>query len=648
LVASGTAVARPSAKNEAPSEPVKERALRVATLRTRLLAGVPDARAERSEEQQARWVLAYLLDWHRREDKVGWWEYFNLCGLPVEELYDEQDAIAGLELVERVNVSVSKTGRPTGPVTDRYRYPEQEMEIGRKDDLKLQDGTKFGEVVAVDRIARTIDVKKGKAQADLHPAAAFAHKYINVDVLEDALFQLGLHVAEHGIDGAVRGSDTLTPATGNTQHRAALDLLLRRPPRLASASFAARDDESATDFATRVVGALDESVLAIQGPPGSGKTYTGARMICSLVAAGKRVGITGPSHKVVRNLLDAVAEAARATGTPMRLMHKVTDADDSAATDEIAVTTSNPDALAALQNREIDVLGGTAWLWARSEFARSVQVLFVDEAGQMSLANALAVSGAADSMVLLGDPQQLDQPTKGSHPDGVGVSALEHILGDQQTIPDDRGIFLPTTWRLCPRICEFTSEVFYERKLASKDGLDRQSLTGAGSLDGSGLWIFDVEHDGNRNFSHEEVEAVAALVARLLSADARWIDQHQRPRPMTMQDILIVAPYNAHVTRLVERLGPSARVGTVDKFQGQEAPVVIYSMATSCAEEAPRGMEFLYSLNRLNVATSRARCAAIIVASKRLFEPECKTPRQMKLANALCRYRELANVFATS
>jgi uncharacterized protein len=272
-----------------------------------------------------------------------------------------------------------------------------------------------------------------------------------------------------------------------------------------------------------------------------------------------------------------------------------------------------------------------------------VDVLFVDEAGQMSLANTLAVSRAAGSIVLLGDPQQLDQPQKGSHPEGVNASALEHMLGEHKTMPPDRGLFLPITWRLAPSICSFTSEVFYESRLHPQHGLEHQQLTGVGELDGSRLWVVDVDHDGNRNSSMEEVAAVAGLVARLTARGSQWVDEDGDEKPITGQDILVVSPYNAQVSRLAERLeGTGVRVGTVDKFQGQEAPVVIYSMATSRPEDAPRGMEFLYSLNRLNVATSRARCAAILIASPRLFEPECRTPRQMRLANALCRYRELA------
>jgi uncharacterized protein len=302
--------------------------------------------------------------------------------------------------------------------------------------------------------------------------------------------------------------------------------------------------------------------------------------------------------------------------------------------------TNNGEALDAVFHGRIDVLGATAFFWGREDCAGAVDVLFIDEAGQMSLANALAVSQAAANLVLLGDPQQLEQPQKGSHPDGVGVSALEHVLDGLPTIPMDRGIFLPETYRLAPKICEFTSEVFYEGRLSPVAGLDRQRLVGAGRFDGAGLFYVEATHDGCRNSSDVEVDLVAHIVKDLLAPGVRWVDKGGAERPMTMGDIRVVAPYNAQVTRLQESLPSGVPVGTVDKFQGQEAPVVIYSMATSRPEDAPRGMEFLYNLNRLNVATSRARCACILVASPRLFEPECRTPRQMRLANGLGRYAE--------
>jgi uncharacterized protein len=221
---------------------------------------------------------------------------------------------------------------------------------------------------------------------------------------------------------------------------------------------------------------------------------------------------------------------------------------------------------------------------------------------------------------------------------------LEHVLAGHQTVPDDRGIFLSETWRLAPRIAAFTSELFYEGRLRSRDGLEQQRIAGVEGLPASGLELVPVEHDGNRNYSDEEIEVVANLVARLTRPGSSWTDRNGAVHALRGEDILVVAPYNSQVTRLTERLASTAaRVGTVDKFQGQEAPVVIYSMATSRPEDAPRGMEFLYSRNRLNVATSRARCLAVLVASPRLLEPECHSPRQMQLANGLCRFGEVAS-----
>ena len=302
----------------------------------------------------------------------------------------------------------------------------------------------------------------------------------------------------------------------------------------------------------------------------------------------------------------------------------------------------NDEVLDALAAGGAQVAAGTPWLWARDDMANSVDVLFVDEAGQMSLANVLAIAQAATSLVLLGDPQQLDQPQRGVHPPGVDVSALAHLLNGHATIGPEQGIFLAETWRLHPSICSFTSEVFYEGRLAARPENQNQRLNVTGSLDGAGLHFVPVKHSGNQNESLEEVERIASIVDELLRNRATWTSKEGETVPLKLADILIVAPYNAQVSALARRLPPGARVGTVDKFQGQEAPVVFYSMATSTPEDAPRGMEFLYSLNRLNVAISRAQCVAVLVASPALFEVQCKNPRQIQLVNAFCRYLEMA------
>jgi uncharacterized protein len=284
----------------------------------------------------------------------------------------------------------------------------------------------------------------------------------------------------------------------------------------------------------------------------------------------------------------------------------------------------------------------TPWLWARGDMGNSVDVLFVDEAGQMSLADVLAISQAAKSVVLLGDPQQLNQPQQGVHLPGADVSALAHVLNRRATIEPDKGPFLKETWRLHPDICTFTSELFYDGLLAARPENQNQRLNTNGPLDGTGLRYIPVPHSGNQSESLEEVAKVRDLATNLLASGATWTDKTGVRDTLKLGDILVVAPYNAQVSALAKALPVGVRVGTVDKFQGQQAPVVIYSMTTSTPEDAPRGMEFLYSLNRLNVAISRAQCVAVIVASPALFQVECKTPRQIQLANALCRYLEMA------
>jgi uncharacterized protein len=237
----------------------------------------------------------------------------------------------------------------------------------------------------------------------------------------------------------------------------------------------------------------------------------------------------------------------------------------------------------------------------------------------------------------------LDRPSKGSHPSGAEKSALQHLIGDNKTITDGIGMLLPETRRLHPKICKFTSEIFYEGKLGTHAVTHPRVLEGHDWITGAGTWFVPIEHSGCRNSCRDEVDAVAKIAKSLLAPGVRWYRNSTESRPLTAGDILIVAPYNAQVSDLADAL-PGIKIGTVDKFQGQQAPVVIYSLTTSTQEDAPHGMEFLYSLNRFNVATSRAQTAVIVVGNPRLFEPECKSPRQMQLANAFCAYLERAKI----
>ena len=590
------------------------------------------------ESAEAIRLLAYSGDWHTREMKASWWEYYRLRDLPLEDQVDEPMAIVGLEFIKRIGEKLhKKTGEPTGTVTDRYQYAgDQELEIDEGDSLTLADETDWGKVIAVNRIEKTIDIQKGPGQKEHHATSAFSFFNVGTDIIQKSVLDFSDEVLASGL------------AAGTAPRDCRRELLLRRAPRLTAAPFVPLGNEDAGDFAVRISTQLDRTVLAIQGPPGTGKSYTGARMICALVAAGKKVGVTANSHKVIRNLLKGVRNEAAKTGQLVRIGHRGGDEPEDHGIFEVEGNVDK--AVTLLQTGNINVLGAVAWTWGSDKAANAVDVLFVDEAGQMSLANVFGSARAASSLVLLGDPQQLSQPSKAAHPEGVSVSALEHMLGGKRTMDADRGIFLPRTRRLAPDISAFTSEAFYEDRLEYLPELANQRLAHIAPLDSEALWLCAVAHAGNQSYSMEEVDAVTALVDRLLAAPASWIDRRGKEHRIEAEHIAVVSPYNAQVARLQRRFESEAgairdvRVGTVDKFQGQEAPVVIYSMASSSPADAPRGMEFLYSLNRLNVATSRAQCAVIIVASPALFEPSCTTPRQIQLANALCRYVELAKV----
>jgi uncharacterized protein len=619
----GHRLPRPVAPDGTPTEIVSERQQQSAALAEALLRNIPADPEARNTGEAARSLLANLLDWHRRESKAEWWEYFRLKDLTDEDLLDERSAISGLEFLGTVEM-LGKI-----PI-DRYRFEKQETSI-RGGETLCERGEKIGSVATIDIGARTLDIKKMKKTANIHPSSVYADPTgPNSNVVADALFRLGGWVKANGVG---------SPGA----NRAARDLLMRQSPRLLDGTgLAGRTGESVVDAAKRIVAQLDDSVLAIQGPPGTGKTFTGARMICELVRQGKKVGITGMSHKVIRKLIDDVIAASPEFNlVALRCVQKVSEKPDEESPD-IVFATDYAEPLAALHDGA-QLVAGTAWLWSREDYFEAVDVLFVDEAGQMSLANVLAVSQAAKSLVLLGDPQQLDQPLKGSHPEGAEASALEHLLSGARTIQADKGLFLADTWRLHPRLCAFTSEVFYEGRLRSRAGLELQSIEGHSWLGDSGLWFVPVRHEGNQNAAPEEVDCIAGIVDTLIQGDVNWIDDKGQKRTLQLDDILIVAPYNAQVSDLSARL-PGARIGTVDKFQGQQAPVVIYSLTTSSPQDAPRGMEFLYSLNRLNVASSRAQALVIVVGSPRLLEPECGSPRQMQLANALCRYVEMASV----
>ena len=623
---------RPVADVKDPSPAVTEWQAMVATRIDGLTSDLaPD---DLSAGAEARRLLADLLDWHRREEKSQWWRWFELKDdYTVEELVGERDALGGLSFLdERDGEGVM--------VHRRYRFEPQDHGFDPGDQpIDRETGKGAGTIVAIDDVGGIIELKRSRNTEWPHPVALIPMAPLDSKPQRLAMLRVADAVIADGIDG-------------DGPYRAIRDMLLRVPPRRRDprSGSLVEPGEVVLDAARRLALELDHGVLPIQGPPGTGKTYAAAHMIVDLVAAGRTAAITAQSHKTISNLLEAVMVAATEEGVPVRAIQKAGEDDEHVGhLGGVTRVGDNKDVASALAERSVDVVAGTQWLLAREELDATVDVLFVDEASQMSLANAVALGTCAGSIVLIGDQNQLPMVTQGVHPGSAASSSLEYLVGEASTVAADRGLFLETSRRLHPDVNAFISPAFYAGRLTTHRDTARRTVVGDDRvLSGTGVRWWPVEHRGNGPRSAEEAAVVADIVAELTAMS--WLDADAVQRPIRVEDVIVVAPYNAQVAEvqaaIERRLGRRGNVGTVDKFQGREGVVAIYSMASSSREDSPRDMGFLYSRNRLDVAISRARCLAILVASPTLLEAGCRTPEQMRMVDALCRFVEVAGAQA--
>lgn len=569
----------------------------------------------------ARWpaetveLLADLATFHAREDKPSWWSIFDRLSGDGEGLADDLECLAGLEAMGPPVQVTAKSFERT------YSYPPQETKLraGKRPCVRPAAMPEDVDLRAIDREARTVVLRRSAAKGslpdrlDLLPGKPIPNKVLRaaIDAVSDSLL------------------------AGDPALQAVEHLLVRAPPVFADGVRPAIVDPGADLVAevSRAVLAMADTVLPIQGPPGAGKTFVSAAAIVALVRAGRRVAVASNSHKAIANLLRAVAERARAEGVTCRIVQKTSDEDEAAAIAGVVQVEDND----APEIAGAHVVGATAWHFARYPEA-GFSHLFIDEAGQVSLANIVAMGRAARNIVLVGDPMQLPQPLQGSHPGGSGRSCLEHLLGDQRVVPADRGVFMPVSRRMHPRVCGFISAAAYDGRLTADPVAAAQALIGPADEDLTGARLMPVAHYGRSQVCPEEIVAVQALIAEL--RHATFTDTAGVARPVTPADILVVAPYNAQVNALRDGLPGEVRVGTVDRFQGQEAAICIVSMTTSSGEELPRDISFLFSLNRINVAVSRAQTAAYVLASPLLLAAPCRTLEEMALVNTLCRLRD--------
>ena len=665
---------RPGHGDGAPSTAVQGQAERSARLRAALLvaagpaepvgaalpigaaspmgAALPVGAASPTGSDGAVRLLAALLDWHRREALPDWSDHFRRAGMSRAELLADPVALAGLGPAREL-------GPARRSVRWRLEFPPQETALapGDRGWTDPVTGQGAGTVAEIRPDAGVLVLERAAGREPPSLGALVPPGPVETRVLRDRLAELAEQVARHGLDDP------------SPRRRAALDLLLRRPP----AGLPVRPGESAADAVLRLSGvvggetsegivpgdvgpgdvgpgAVEPGVLAVQGPPGTGKTHVAARLVLAALAAGRRVGVCAFSHAAIGGLLREVAAGARRAGQPLRAVQKA-EAGQACGDPDVVRVTSGEQVATALRAGGPLLVAGTSWLFADPGLADALDLLVVDEAGQLSLANVLAVSGSARRLVLLGDPQQLTQPVRGIHPPGAGVSALDHVLGGRATIAPGCGVLLDTTYRMHPAIAAFVSDLAYDGRVTVAPGRERQRVDSAGPLAGYGLrWVPVPAGAGEggsagtgRSAGADGARAVVGLVAALL-ADGRWTDHTGAERPLAPADVLVLAPANAQVRRLRAALaslagGRDVRVGTVDVMQGAQAPVVLVDLtATGSGGTGPRGAAFALDRHRVTVALSRAMALVAVLADPALLVGPADSPAQLLRLDALCRY----------
>ncbi len=574
--------------------------------------------------ERAKRLIGALLDYHRREAKPEWRAFFERCSVLPTDLVDDSESIGDL-LETTIEPRAEKKS-----LAHTLDFPLQRHKFrAGKSALDPITRKNAGEILSIEEIDATrgrLVLKRGPSLLTTAlPRALIPTKPIGDKEQRAAIKRIARSlVANEGSFRAIR--DILTAAP--TRFRTPRSIV----------------DRGAETDVGELVDDLDESTLVVQGPPGTGKTYTGARAIVELLRRGRRVGVAAQTHKAIHNMLREVESVARDAGVTFAGLKKSTAGEPESAYLSLSGAIGSESASDAFPpSAEVRLIAGTAWLFARADMVDSLDVLVIDEAGQVSLADAVVMMGAARSALLLGDPAQLAHVSTGTHPEGADRSILEQMLGDARTIDVRRGVFLSTSYRMHPEIGDFVSEMMYDGRLRSDPSCALQRIIAPGAIAGSGLRAIPVEHVHCSSDSPAEAARIADEIAQL--ARARLIDRFGEERALDLErDVLVVAPYNAQVARLRMTLAARGlervRVGTVDTFQGQEAAVVLYSMTTSSGDDVPRDLEFLFDRNRLNVAISRARAIATVVYSPALLQIRCTTVDQMQLVNALARLVE--------
>lgn len=615
-------------KTETVSAPEDEKV----TARTRLCEQLLDKSTQLKDqgaEEQANIarLFAWVLEFHRREKKPMYWRLFDRLGSSDEELLEDIDCLALCMRTDRAAYKLKPNDRN---LCYEYQFdPNQEFKAASKNYMVLGQERADGKNMSVEFIKEDSNLAEGlivlKTGGALERVVTLIpNEDINVKPIPTAIF----NVAE------AFDQDRL-------ENTAIYDFLLRRAPRInglthGSPIAPSHDPKERLNQIISVIQNLDNSYLAIQGPPGSGKSYTAKHVIAELLKQGKRIGISSNSHKAINHLLkNTVAYCNDENIQAYFACARHTDDELS----ELEITVYDNKSIAG-SLQPACVIGTTAWGFARPDLEQAFDYLFIDEAGQVSVANLIAMSSSTKNIILMGDQMQLGQPSQGSHPEESGLSILDYLLHTTPTIPETMGVFLGTTYRMHSAVNQFISDAIYEGKLESNPANDRQRILVPEGYEGvltqeAGIIPVPVIHEGNTQASDEEVECTVKLAQELLGRT--FITKDGEEKRIDWSDMLFVAPYNHQVNKLRQALGEQAKVGSVDKFQGQEAPIVFLSMCASAANESPRGIDFVFNKNRINVAVSRAQCIAIVIYSPMLVDTTVGNIGQMERVNLFCK-----------
>jgi len=568
------------------------------------------------ENKSIKEIITSIIGYYNRENKPEWREYFDRKHLTDDELIDDPTCIGNMHIF-------GSQVQEKRSLIYTYKYEDQEFKIKAGKEATLANNLdpeikdRAGSIISIDHDKKIVTIKRGTSQGRLQDNISIGPPPpFKTDKLEASTYKF--------IDSVIEKKN---------KYNALISILLKQNPKIKGIKEGDKiiKTHDFTSEIPKIISNLDNSYIYIQGPPGTGKTTQASNAIVELLKSNKKIGITANSHKVIHNLLDKIENIS--SGVPFRglKMGRSTDEDTIYNSQHIKTSSNEKDFIDGLNSNNTLIYAGTKYHFSSSYYDSKLDYLFIDEAGQVSLADIIAIGSVAKNIVLIGDQLQLGQPIKGSHPGESGKSILDFLLEGKDTIPAHRGIFLNKTYRLNSKINEFISNNFYEDKLVTDVITDKRKISFDKKhiIKKEGVHHISMDHKDNIQKSIEEGQVIKKILNEMIGL--KYFDG-AKDRKLTLEDFLIISPYNAQVNYLMSVL-KNAKVGTIDKFQGQEAVVTIISMTSSDSDILPRNKEFFFNRNRLNVAISRAQCVSIILFNPELLKTSPRSVEQIKLLN---------------